>query len=823
MAGSQLKNLKEALKAKGLTGSDASKKNNRKKRQAKDYDREEREKVIAQIRQQFNPFDFKTNKNKRNLDKDDKVIQVGKPGISKQIGEEQRANAYESKKLIKNKNGSFRDKRFGERNKYLTDEEKMLERFKKERQVQSSKRSLFDIEDDENDTDTDIYGTNLTHYGKALSFKDDFGNGDSEVDSSEDTNEVDGFKKVTRKRHEEPFNIDAEEEPKRKKTKAEVMQEVIAKSKFYKHERQAKHEQMLEKVEDLDEDFESIMSELRKTNRNPPKESGLDTPGFKDYDMKVRELVGEKRATPADRTKTEEELTKERKDKLNELEQNRINRMNGIFGLEDEEKNGDGVEDLDGEGFWGDSDYNDDYIYGANIPNSEDDVSLSDAEEFTSVSEKKTELVPSLPCPQTHDELLHFLEKYPSTEHVSLIKKIIRTYQPKLAEGNKEKLNTFVGVIFRHIIFLNNVDYSSYVEEFKATQNSLIAILKIMSEKYNMGLSVMCREYIKELQLRFKKHSFKSLAPGDLIFFVVIGFIFSTSDHYHLVVTPANILIGEFLEQIKIDSFQSLLYCAILSSISLQYQRYSKRFVPEIVYFLEKALITMLPVTKDVKKDHFETLKINTYDVVIPTNIRNVETIPPLQLHSLFSKKFDDDEKSNVFFNILAILDQFISTVWKNLSAFQEIILPIEKILKEYELLSPELLLVKNINEKIAKLVKFNVHLPLTLQDHKPMAIPTYAPKFEENFNPAKKSYDPDMTRNEINKMKAQLKKERKFTMKEIRKDTKFEARKRIEEKKTEYADYHGKMARIVNTINTVEGAEKNKYEREKSLRSGKK
>ena len=96
------------------------------------------------------------------------------------------------------------------------------------------------------------------------------------------------------------------------------------------------------------------------------------------------------------------------------------------------------------------------------------------------------------------------------------------------------------------------------------------------------------------------------------------------------------------------------------------------------------------------------------------------------------------------------------------------------------------------------------------------------APKYEENFNPDKKSYDPDRTRSEVNKMKAQLKKERKFTMKEIRKDTRFEGRQQIENKRKEQADYHSKMARIINQISTEEGMEKGKYEREKRLRNSK-
>ncbi|KAM9915176.1 hypothetical protein OXX80_014230, partial [Metschnikowia pulcherrima] len=85
--------------------------------------------------------------------------------------------------------------------------------------------------------------------------------------------------------------------------------------------------------------------------------------------------------------------------------------------------------------------------------------------------------------------------------------------------------------------------------------------------------------------------------------------------------------------------------------------------------------------------------------------------------------------------------------------------------------------------------------------------------------NPDKKSYDINRERQELNKVKAQIKKEKKSALKDIRKQTKFGARQQIEEKKEMYSEYHRKMANIVNSISTVEGAEKNQYEREKKKR----
>lgn len=127
MAGSQLKNLKAALKARGLTGQTNVKSKN--KKIPKDKRRSmivKKKKAIAEIREEFNPFEIKAARNKRRDGLPSKTadrIAVGKPGISKQIGEEQRKRAFEARKMMKNKRGGVIDKRFGERDKLLTEEE----------------------------------------------------------------------------------------------------------------------------------------------------------------------------------------------------------------------------------------------------------------------------------------------------------------------------------------------------------------------------------------------------------------------------------------------------------------------------------------------------------------------------------------------------------------------------------------------------------------------------------------------------------------------------------------------------------------------------
>lgn len=795
MGGSQLKSLKATLKANNLTGQTNAKKKKGTKRQPKAYDREEREQVIAKIREQFSPFEIKASRNKQGQEK---MIPVGKPGISKQVGEEQRQRAFEARRAQKNRQGGLLDRRFGERSKGLTEEEKMLERFTRVRQSQSkSKQNLFDLTDND-----DMFGSKLTHLGQTL--EDNFDSGDLGIEGDEES-QLSSSKRA----HEESLG-ESQLIP-RKKTKAEVMKEVIAKSKFYRQQKQQAQEKREDQIEELDEDFEDIMSELRNSNAQQVSKGQTKESKDKEYDVKVKELLMERRAAPADRTKTELELQQEAEEKRKKLEQQRIDRMSGIVVEENGEERG--VEDLDDD-FWGGSEEEGGDSDGDGIADSDEDIQLGSDDEGSLIRSSLQEIS----CPGNHEEFLELI-KGPLSSHPKITKLIIKAYQPKLAEGNKERLGRFAGVLLRHMIFLSKQNYVSNIPEFTEVQNSLMSILKMMSEKYNQAISDTCRSIISEIQKRFKSNQFSGLSVGDLVFFTIVGSLFSTSDQYHLIVTPCSILLAEFLEQIKFNTLQRLAYGAILVRLSLQYQRISKRYVPEVTYFLEKSIATFLP-----GKDS-TNIKVDTTGLEIPeSQVFPENGSSVLHLHQIFdSSSSERDLQTCTFLNILDSLQTIVTAIWKDLPAFNEVSGDIEQLLRQVCQKFPTLKQAQQISETIQKIKKSNEHYPLALQDHKPLAIPSHAPKFEDNFNPERKSYDPSRTRNEINKMKAQLKKDRKFTMKEIRKDTKFEARQKVDEDKKNAANYHAKMAQIVNTISTEEGAEKNKYDRERKLRSGKK
>lgn len=130
----------------------------------------------------------------------------------------------------KNRHGGIIDKRFGENNPSLTPEERMLERFTREKQKSSGRSTMYNLDDDEEDL-------SLTHYGQSLSTMDDFDDaGLGLSDDEEDKKQMDG--KIVSRLHFGGFEDErGEEEGERHKSKHEVMKEIIAKSKMHKVKR----------------------------------------------------------------------------------------------------------------------------------------------------------------------------------------------------------------------------------------------------------------------------------------------------------------------------------------------------------------------------------------------------------------------------------------------------------------------------------------------------------------------------------------------------------------------------------------------------------
>ncbi|KAJ1960751.1 nucleolar complex protein 14 [Dipsacomyces acuminosporus] len=347
---SALKKLRSALSTAGLTGpkSHVSKRDKKRGVAKGNAKHEERRQKLKAIQSAMNPFEMKVNRKKLDvlgLKRKDEQVNVA---AARQRAVEKRKSTIGVERKNRNRAGGIIDRRIGENDPTMDPEEKMLQRFTLEKQNRARNASMYNLEDN-----SDVEGqiTSLTHFGQSLNDMEDLNDLGASGDE-DDSGAID--RDAVASGHFGGFEKPGDDEPPRKKTKAEVMQEVIAKSKMHKHERQMIKEQDDEIRRELDGDFESVRALLFADNDadNDGDAGELSKPMMKaagtsdkdedeakrkkkdladaNYDAYVRELVFEQRARPQDRLKTEEEQAREEKERLERAERHRQRRMEGL-------------------------------------------------------------------------------------------------------------------------------------------------------------------------------------------------------------------------------------------------------------------------------------------------------------------------------------------------------------------------------------------------------------------------------------------------------------------------------------------------------------
>ncbi|UNI14521.1 nucleolar complex protein 14 [Purpureocillium takamizusanense] len=901
MAGSQLKRLKASLREQGITGPQQSKRQKRKLAQdgrARNGKRLQRGVVLEGIRDQFNPFDLKHAKGPKFEVTSNKTLTGdaakgirGRPGQARAAGEERRRETLLVDMQRRNKVGGILDRRFGENDPTMTPEDKMLERFAREKQRSHRKSSMFDLEDDE-----PVEG-GLTHGGKTLTFEDeepvdDFQENDLDgYDSDGSVRERQRLKRIRAMASE--TNEDEDEQPDRKKTKKEVMEEIIAKSKMHKYERQAAKEDDEELRAELDKDLRDIQSLLTSASKTSQARSvanalastiaGEDRDAFeKNYDLQVKQLAQDKRAQPTERTKTEEEKIEAESKRLRELEEKRQKRMRGEEVSDSEESENDmKVADEDANasedddfglgsgirtrptatelGFDDEDDFiiDDDLVASGSeleLPDSDaeldaeesgDDAPDEDDEEddFTagllneeearnpvfkaetaakaSALQKPDEhgLPYTFPCPQTCEEFETITRPFPSQHIPTIVQRIRALYHPKLDSQNKERLANFSLALVDFISSEWNPDSSP---SFLVLE-SVVRHIHSLSKMFAIEIAQKFRERIAEIGSK------RPLAPlpSDLILLTAVGTIFPTSDHFHQVVTPAMLTIGRALGQQVPQNLADYAVATYLSIIALQYQQLSKRYVPELVNSCLNTICALAPTPSPKQSGNFPQ-----HDPPTKIRLQNATGVSPRKLS--FADCLVSDIKGRDATSLkVAILDTTMqildagADLWAGKEAFPEIFNQVASVLKLLGGQSNRVQLpgalcdqAEKLGVKLARMSRLAQisRRPLELHHHRPLAIKTYIPKFEETFDPDK-HYDPDRERADLAKLKKEHKRERKGAMRELRKDANFMAREKLRIKKAKDEAYEKKYKRLVAEIQSEEGRESNAYDREKQAR----
>ncbi|CAK1594754.1 unnamed protein product [Parnassius mnemosyne] len=273
-------------------------------------------------KKKLNPFEVHINREKLKVLGKKSKHDRGLPGVSRAKAVQKRKETLGVEMKVMNKTNAFIDRRIGEKNNQLSAEDRMIARFAAERAKQHSKKSIYNLADDEI----------LTHRGQTLEQIEKFD------DPRSDEEDDDGGKKFggldddfVAEGHFGGGILSKTDAQDGAKSHKDLIEQLIAESKKRKAEKQKEKEQTLDLTEKLDSEWKDLQPVVFKKAR-VEEESLIDKLLSKaekgqDYDKMMRELRFEKRGTPSDGLKSAEKQEAEERKKLEELEKLRQQRM----------------------------------------------------------------------------------------------------------------------------------------------------------------------------------------------------------------------------------------------------------------------------------------------------------------------------------------------------------------------------------------------------------------------------------------------------------------------------------------------------------------
>lgn len=263
------------------------------------------------------PFEIHVNKDKQNVLGRKSKADRGLPGIARAKAISKRKNTLLVEYKVRDKDNIFLDRRIGEKNRNMSQEDRAMARFAAERVKAHTKKNIFNLNDDEV----------LTHRGQSLMDIEKYDDPRSDEDDYSDDNDKTGKldKKFVGDAH---FGGGVLSKLNSEMSRKDLIDQLIVESKKRKAERQKTREQTIDLTEKLDSEWRDLLPLVASSNKAMEKVE--EKVKADDYDIAVRELKFEARGTPSDKLRSEEAVAKEEQEKLEKLEEDRLARMKGF-------------------------------------------------------------------------------------------------------------------------------------------------------------------------------------------------------------------------------------------------------------------------------------------------------------------------------------------------------------------------------------------------------------------------------------------------------------------------------------------------------------
>ncbi|XP_038389128.1 nucleolar protein 14 [Canis lupus familiaris] len=816
-----------------------------------------------------NPFEVKVNRQKFPVLGRKARHAVGQPGVSRARAVQKRTQTLLKEYKERDKSNVFTDKRFGEYSSSMSPEEKMMKRFALEQQRQHEKKSIYNLNEDEE----------LTHYGQSLA---DIEKHNDIVDSDSDAEERGTLSaELTAAHfgggggllHKKTLQQQGEDEEKPRSRK-ELIEELIAKSKQEKRERQAQREGALELTEKLDQDWKEIQTLLAHKTPKPENRDQKEKPKPDAYDMMVRELGFEMKAQPSNRMKTEEELAKEEQERLQKLEAARLRRMRGedMHGdsrkpkhLSADDLNDDFVLDKDDrrllsytdgkmsveeeqsrEASDGESeeDHHEDPS-DENLEESSDPDGHSDLDSDTETEEDcgrpdteprlapqkrlannghkareaaRNELPYTFAAPESYEELKSLLSGKTMEEQLLVVERIKTCNHPSLAAGNKAKLEKLFGFLLEYVGDLATSDTPDLGVIDKLVVQ-LYNLCQMFPDSASNSIKFVLRDAMHEMEGSVEARGRVAFPGLDvLIYLKIAGMLFPTSDFWHPVTTPALVCMSQLLTKCPVLSLHDVVKGLFVCCMFLDYVSLSRRFIPELVNFLLGILYIATPNKHGQGYTLVHPFRASgkNSELLLVSDEEDTATWQRTGLSLRWASGLKAQTKTEANHTRLSCLAVCVALVkhcvllYSSLPAFHDIMRPLRALLTEHlanRTHPPELQeLCQSTLSTLTDMGKQSQRCrPLVCEKSKPVPLRLFTPRLVKVLEFGRKQGS-SKEEQERKRLIHKHKREFKGAVREIRRDNQFLARMQLSETLERDAERKRKVKQLFNSLATQEG-----------------
>lgn len=602
-----------------------------------------------------------------------------------------------------------------------------------------SRNNLYNLDDEEE--------VELTHGGRSLSSLSYFeeSSDSDERDHLEDEEDGDDFGGLTKV--DTPEDYDPES---KYKTKGDIMKEVISKSKFYKYMNQKEQEERMALVKQLDDEFDEIKDLLDYQPKKEDGESGTteEPQEETDYDRLVKLLSrpGVKKGIALDPLKDEEEKQRVEAERKQQLEIERLARMDGEVPKQPVVQfSADDLDDYSTRKYLGDD--------------------FADKPETN--KRRKTEETTDRPLKES--KKISLKERYNE-----LIEEIISKTDEIYVAVSNEEIKKIVSDC--HTLGLEIYDICSQITE---------------------EIAVASRDFVKVLHKSFiqnLENGTSGVPTLEGIFLSrLMGHMWSITDRRHHVLTPLVISLGSMLAISKVESKKDMVLYLLHINLFYSFVEGAKRFSTEPI----NALLTILDLFVEVnskKQDEEDKIKLTPLLSLKPTLLKidkiksftkKTEISDPISLLHLNNDDAPSDLlKLQFVYSALNMLQQYMDLYKNEIGC-----IPLFEMTQEaVERLQKVTNIPKVIKEKCVSYIKYAQSIVSQLKSHryplqqftkKPESISQLTPDFQERYFGTKVTEN--KAKRDAKKLVKKFKSEQRGAEKELRKDSQFIANLKLQ------------------------------------------